>query len=792
MEDLIQYLGENSYPSIVNKITEKIRNAKADTVAGNDYLAKIYSELQTTDTPMLFVRNIINTCDITDDSCLSDVIDSIKDYAVNNTDLNYLINLCKEEHIAKLKEIGIPEPLKTIETIETEFNQPSDIVKESILNGVYDSLKYSVLLNTLKNSFGMKNEDKVDISNMDEDLSGKPYRFLVSEIRAFIENFGPTDTIQGTNLINGVSQTISVSKTPLLVVRDFIVEGLKTSKTFKDSRLENFINELQEMTNATSMNYLINICREEEIRNKEITAHNVPNHLYEIIDDDDSMIKEDIFNGTYDSWNSKLLTKIKESFGIGTKVDVIDNHSLKSFLGEKSYLSIKDSIIEKIRNAEVGTIAGNDMISQLYYKLNESITPMLDVKEFITNAQEVAKDDASLSEVIEFCKKQATTGDLNYIINLCKEEHFENLRRSGHPSPEKTIEDIEKQFNNPSSLVEQAIKKGIFDKLNSKLLNEIKTGLNVTVEDRGEQIKKLDESYQEATNGYAKYCPIGVLFEDSTNNRIVALCESDILSFDKDKQEYSKITNSIELPHKYKRLMEAVSKQVYDPKEEIFTLNENWDFIAELHNDGKCFVGLNENNMKEIDSTNMRKLLFESIQEYRKKNGSSCDEFVKDADNFLMLMENNDALVKFDNLTVLRNLNEGSYVMIDMQDVKGTSTPKVLSINGKSEKLYESFIAMCESINGVIGNDCPVKPLFESEIASEYEQLNVRREKITSLMEQQKEINAQIEKVKNLKSLAESDSPAMDKLNQQHNMLLSKLNENLDSLNFYNNEFKLH
>ena len=647
-------------------------------------------------------------------------------------------------------------------------------------------MKYSVLLNTLKKSFGV-NDNQIDI----EDLTGKPYRFVVAELTAFIDNFGPSDTLQGTNLINGVATTLHNTKTPLMTIRNFIMEGLKVCKMYSDSRLKSFIQELQNITNATGLNYLINLCREEEIVNKQITAHNIPTELYDVIDDDDTIIKQNIINSVY-KWNSKLLKEIQKSFGIHPVDDKVETASLKNFLGEKSYISIKDSIIERLRNAEVGTITGNDMISKLYHRLNESKTPMLDIKEFITNAQEVAKDDVKLLDVLEFCKKQATTGDLNYIINLCKEEHFANLIRSGHPEPEKTVEEIKKQFNSPASVVEEGIRKGLFDRLNSKLLNDIKAGLNIKVEDRGEQIKKLDESYQYANGGYARYCPIGVLFEDSKSNRIIALCENDALSFDKEKQEYSKLSESIELPHDYKRMMTAIHSLQYNPETEIFTLNEDWDFLVQLHNDGKCYVGLNENNMKEIDSENMKKLLFESIQEYRKKNGSNCDEFIRDADNFMMLFENYDNVVKFDNLSVIRSLNEGNYCIFDMQDVRSTNIPKILSINGKNEKTYESFIALCESVKEIVGKDCPVQMLFESEIKAEHEQLNERREKISTLMEEQKSINNAIEKVKNLKSLAESGSPAMDKLNQQHNMLLSKLNENISSLNFYNNEFKLH
>lgn len=787
--ELKDFLGENSYPSIVAKITDRIREAKADTEEGSQYLQEIYGKLKTSDTPMLDVREFIHNCSELDDACVNDVIVFCKDCAVNNNDLNYIINLCREEHIQKLKTLGIPDPTKTLDN-DGLFDNDSETIKEYIIDGMFDNLDSNLLSTIKRQLIGTTVDVNIeDFENFDDDSD--EYIMIVNTAKAFIDSAKTTDTVQGTNLLNEFNKQLRISKTPLLTIRNFIVNAKQMVKDFEDTMLNNIVEKLLSICESTNLNYLINLCREEHIESIIKTAHNVPNELLIPIEEDSEEITDNILNNRY-NFRSKLFDNIKKKLGVYVEDNKNDIFTLKDFLGENSYVSIVDSIIKNIQTAKADTLAGTDLLSNVYMKLNESKTPMLEIREFITNAEQVAKDDASLKTVIDFCKKKATTGDLNYIINLCKEEHFQNLKRAGHPNPEKTIEDIEKEFNNPKSLIEQAIKKGIFNKLNSKLLNEIKTSLGVKIEDRPDEIKNLDESYQYETGGFAQYCPVGVLYEDKQNNRILALCESDILSFDKDKQEYAKLDNSVidTINDKYRRLMEAVSVIEYKPETEKFNLSENWDFIAQITNDGKCFVGLNENNLKEIDNKNLRKLLLESVQTYRVKTGKDCKEFIREADNFVMLLENHDALVKFDNLRVIRNLNEGKYVMFDDAAIKTGINPSLLSINGEQGKTYESYMELKESINTCI--DGKFTKLFESEIQAESDQLTERRRKIDSLMEEQKSINENIEKVKNLKTLAEKDSPAMDKLNEQHNMLLSKLNENIGELNFYQNEYKLH
>ena len=350
----------------------------------------------------------------------------------------------------------------------------------------------------------------------------------------------------------------------------------------------------------------------------------------------------------------------------------------KKVLGPKSYPAVVEAIVNCIRDAQANTLAGSELLKKTYQKLNESATPMMEVKTFITGAEEVAADDAELATVLDFCKKAVTTVDLNCLINVCKEEHLLNLKKAGHPNPEKTIEELDNEFNQPDSVIEQGIKNGIFDKLNSKLLNDIKAGLGIDV---NKELKfKLNESantYQENFGGVCKYTPIGITAE-TLDNRVVLLTESDILSYDETKKEYTKLneTETLDLiGSDYKRLMEAISTCSYNPETKIFSLSESWDFDLELK-DGVCKVG-RDGKMNQINSKVLSNLLFESVQLYE-SGKILLDEnvrfdkkkYLRDADNIILLMENAKNIVEFDDLKVIRNLNEGIYCLLDVTDIK--------------------------------------------------------------------------------------------------------------------------
>ena len=114
---------------------------------------------------------------------------------------------------------------------------------------------------------------------------------------------------------------------------------------------------------------------------------------------------------------------------------------------ETSYSGVLSAIREKMESVKTcETITGNELLGKAYRSLNESTTPILDLKEFTTNAEKVAEDDATLSDIVNFCKSKVKTGDLNFLINLCKEEHFKEMNRMYHPSPESTLESFKLMF----------------------------------------------------------------------------------------------------------------------------------------------------------------------------------------------------------------------------------------------------------------------------------------------------------------------------------------------------------
>jgi len=128
--------------------------------------------------------------------------------------------------------------------------------------------------------------------------------------------------------------------------------------------------------------------------------------------------------------------------------------------------------------------------------------------------------------------------------------------------------------------------------------------------------------------------------------------------------------------------------------------------------------------------------------------------------------------------------------LFDKKNIYGDNKPVILmASDDTANKLFESYEAMSDNCLTIIGDK--LISLFESQIMSEHQKINERNNKIVSLNEEQKNLNTYIQKVQNLKSLADEKSPAMDKLNEQENILNEKLNKNITDMNFYKNEFSI-
>ena len=187
-------------------------------------------------------------------------------------------------------------------------------------------------------------------------------------------------------------------------------------------------------------------------------------------------------------------------------------------------------------------------------------------------------------------------------------------------------------------------------------------------------------------------------------------------------------------------------------------------------------------------------MLLESIQTYKANpllvSDFNYNRFLADADNFIMLAENHNRLIKFDKLRVIRNLNENQYIILDKEKVFIENTPEIVASSKGRTKLFESFRELVEEVNQTLNES--VSELFVENIKNDDAQLNIRNKKIVELTESQRTLNEGINKVRELKNLCESDSPAFDELNIREQKLNESLNQVLDDLNFYKNEFKLH
>ena len=477
----------------------------------------------------------------------------------------------------------------------------------------------------------------------------------------------------------------------------------------------------------------------------------------------------------------------------------MENSQIISYLGPNSYPAIVSQIFTKLENAKVETLAGNELIQKAIKNLNESITPMLDLKEFTTNAEKIAGNDVKLADILSFITKNVKSGDLNFLINIAKEEHFKEMSRTGFPSPEATIKNYKENFDEPSSIIEQGIKNGIIDKLKSNLLMEIKTSLepdkNVIVNADDVTIV-MNENQVLYNNNLVMYTPIGISMEDIKNNRILLLTENDVLSYNRKDLDFEKIDNvelmNLEIPEGHKKMMSAIQQLTFNPIEESFSLNESWDFDLKLTKDGSLLLskGDNKNNINKKDLPNF---LLESINFYDsqvvKNKNFNRDAYLKDADNFVLLTENHDRLIKLDKLKTIRNLSENNnYVVIEPNSVKA---PKLICGSGLTEtKIFESYENLNNECNNILSTK--LTGLFENQLNIEKTFNKEKFETIVELRESQKELNNVLQETESLINIAQENSPAMEKLLEAKGELSKKLDENIVNLNFQINKNNLY
>lgn len=455
---------------------------------------------------------------------------------------------------------------------------------------------------------------------------------------------------------------------------------------------------------------------------------------------------------------------------------------------ETSYAGVISAIRQKFESVkQCDTLTGNELMGKAYKQLCESTTPILDLKEFTTNAEKVASDDATLGEVISFCRSKVKTGDLNFLINLCKEEHFKEMNRMYHPAPQETVKAFEEMFIETPTVIEQGIRNGVFDSMKSNLLGVLK---NEYVEPKKVRENKIpsndqtltDELYESAKRGdLCRYAPIGIRLEDTKKNQIVHLMENTVIrivdgaAVRLDESEMKEL----DIPVAHRRLMSAITELRYNPMNESFTPRFGWDFQLEVC-DGKATV-----NSKEISAGDMKQLLLESVQCYEQFPGKveNFDKlsFMRDADNMVILMENFGQLLKYDNIEVIKNLNESSFVMFDKRTTVDGKVPQIIaSSNHNGTKLFENFGEMVNECNSILNES--IADVFQTQLNEEHTKAVERREKMAKLNEEVAEINGMISKAEQVAKMAEDGSAAKKEMNFRIAQLNESLNQKLDEL----------
>lgn len=459
----------------------------------------------------------------------------------------------------------------------------------------------------------------------------------------------------------------------------------------------------------------------------------------------------------------------------------------ETVLGETSYQGVIKAIKDKMMSLKsCDTITGNDILGKAFKKLNESETPILDLKEFTTNAEQIAPDDTKLMDIVNFCREKTKGGDLNFLINLCKEEHFKNLRRNFHPSPNQTIQNIKTMFEAPSSVIEEGIKNGLFDSLESDLLKSIKKDMSLN-----EKPIQMNESVM--IGKVIRYNPIGIRYEDTKTNKVVHLMENDVISFNPEDGSSRRLSNKeiidMDINPASRRMMHAIQSCHYNPKDNTISLKESWDFNCYLR-DGECFV-----NDKKISKENLRQLLLESINTYdmfpNKVKDYNKTNYLQDSDNFLMLFENYDNIIKYDNLEVLRSQEDNSYVMMDKANTINGVVPRIISSSNPSlnNKEFVSFEEMGADCSKILHDN--IMSIFQTQIKNEQELRMQKFEKEQELKSDIKELNENIAKLENIKNIAEEGSKSFIECSRRIHILNESLSGKITELQNLDKTFHL-
>lgn len=601
------------------------------------------------------------------------------------------------------------------------------------------------------------------------------------------------------NLFREWSRQVENNWMPLLFVGGIENKEKYLSFSHSDPSITEFGKNISLLIKGGDYNLLVNLCAEEHYKNTGV----YPEWLESDLRGTSEQCKQDILQDKFNGVVSDLYDSIKKDLVQSGAISIDETAEMYN----KVVSNIKNYIL---KNSEVDTVEGQRFLNENINKLFESKTPILDLKEFKTNAQQVAPHDAKLMDILKFVNKNVKNSpSLNVLLNIAKEEHLQNTGRTNEPANDEVLEKLKDYWTAGDSEIEQAIKNGIFDQLKSNLIMNLKSDMipdskNTRIVHVPEEapVSKLLEAIQDL----AVYTPVGVMWDDNENNQKLAFIGEDIFEISQES-ETEQITYNYKspdsvglIPDNLRRFKEAYSELSFDSVKQIFRpASDKWDFDIHIEN-GDVFITnptVEDNTFESImieDISEVRELFVETLNLLELSETLTEQDLAllrRDADNFVIVAMNWKKLYAFDDLLQIQSLNENQMVIIPAAIMEGNGTKQILvGTNQKKTEEYKSWQELVNNINRNIGlkTENSVNKIFESKLSNEINQNIEKVNKINQLKNQQQQLNQDIQSKQNLLKIADPNSPAQEKLQSELDKLNSDLDINLQELDMLVNQ----
>lgn len=455
-------------------------------------------------------------------------------------------------------------------------------------------------------------------------------------------------------------------------------------------------------------------------------------------------------------------------------------------LGDDSYYSVIMRIKTLCESVQPISIKGSERVDNIIKTL-ESETPILGLSNLLEDSGDFSVSDMNVKSTIDQINEMIVGNrDLNFRLNLGKEEHIARLSAENHPDPLFAVRQIQALFETPESQIKHNLVDGYFDNIQSSIIEKIKQEQGIS----SMQVSEDRELKPKYNDRFVRYNPVGVLARcNSTNYGLVEGKTFEIIKSLDGTISLKRTIDPVNIPDEFSKLAEVLNTLPYDPESETFTTSKQWmnDIICLKENGEITLTHQNgESQLMDIPEIkgyfmNTLQTLSQNIHEFPNFNRN---EYLQDADNFLTLANNQNFLLKFDNIETLKDLNKfNESVMYNTCLLKGKGNPELLSWTGTSEPTFDSYRSLAASTKDLFqDNSNMFEQLFKTGIENEVMRLSEIQKHKTELHEQQELFNKELKNIRSLKILAEQDSPAYSKLCEQEEKFNNLINDNIEEL----------